>query len=121
MYSLKNNEYTQQIHLTHFFIYKFISSKVHEYIQLLLYSNRSESGTLLTKKNILSVSRVPANKAKGGVPEESANFMLSNFELVPAVEVDYFLGTQGGSFGNGRMEKRLGFEEINVHWTGDSV
>ena len=75
----------------------------------------------MTKKNILPVTGVLANKAKGGVPEESANFMLSNFDLVPAVEVNHFLGTQCGSFGNGRMEKRLGFEEINVNWTWDSV
>ena len=87
-------------------------------IHLLLYSNRSESGTLLTKKNILPVTRVLANKAKGGVPEGSANFMLSNFDLVPAVEVNHFLGTQGVSFRNGQIEKRLGFEEINVHWMG---
>ena len=93
--------------LDSFFIYQFISSKVDEYIQLLLYSNRSESGTLLTKKNILSVTRVLANKAKRGVPV--------------AAEVNYFLGTQGFSFRNGRMEKRLCFKEINVHWTGDSV
>ena len=72
----------------------------------------------MTKKNILSVTRVLANKAKGGVPEESVNFMLSNFDLVQAVEVNHFLGTQGVSFRNGRIEKKLGFEEINIHWMG---
>ena len=71
----------------------------------------------MTKKNILPVTRVLANKAKGGVPEESANFMLSNFDLVPAVEVNHFLGTVLEMAG----WKRLCFEEINVHWTGDSV
>ena len=75
----------------------------------------------MTKINILSVTRVLANKTKGCVPEESANFTLPNFDLVPAVEVNHFLGTQGVSFRNGQMEKRLCFEKINVHWTGDSV
>ena len=72
------------------------------------------------KENI-SVARVLANKTEGGVSEESANFMLSNFDLVPAVEVNHFLGTQGVSLRIGRMEKRLSFEEINIPWTGDSV
>ena len=49
------------------------------------------------------------------------NFMLSNFDLVHAVKVNHFLGAQCASFRNGRMKKRLGFEEINVHQTGDSV
>ena len=51
----------------------------------------------MTKKNILSVARVLANKTEGWVPEESVNFMLSNFDLVPVVEVNHFLGTQGVS------------------------
>ena len=84
----------QRIHTTNSFdSFEFISSQVHEYIHLLVYNNRSESGTLLTKKNILSVARVLANKTEGWVPKESANFM-SNFELVPVVEVNHFLGTQ---------------------------
>ena len=37
------------------------------------------------------------------------------------MEVNHFLGTQGVSLRNGWMEKRLCFEEINVHRTGDSV
>ena len=37
----------------------------------------------MTKKNILSVTRVLANNTEGWVPEESVNFMLSNFDLVP--------------------------------------
>ena len=75
----------------------------------------------MTNENILPLPRVFANKTEGGVPEESANFRLSDFHLVPAVEVNHFFGTQSVSMRNGRMEKRLCFKEINVHRTGDSV
>ena len=86
-----------------------------------MYNNRLDSSTPLTEKNILPISWVFANKAEGRVPEESANFVLSDFYLVPAIEVNEFLGTQGDSVRNSRMEERLGLEKIDIHRAGDSV
>ena len=86
-----------------------------------MYNNRLDSSTPLTEKNILPISWVFANKADGRVPEESANFGLSNFYLVPAIEVNEFLGTQHESVRNSQMEERLGFEKIDIHRAGDSV
>ena len=69
-YRLKKQQIYTTNTLDSLFIDKFISSQVHEYIHLLLYNNRSESGTLLTKKNTLSIARVLANKTEGWVSEE---------------------------------------------------
>ena len=108
----------QQVHeYIHFFY-----CTIHEYIHLfLLYNNRLDSSTSLTEKNILPISRVFANKAEGRVPEESVNFELSDFYLVPGIEVNEFLGTQGDSVRNSWMKERLGLEKIDIHRAGDSV
>ena len=82
-------------------IYTTFYCTIHEYIHLfLLYNNRLDSSTPLTEKNILPISWVFANKAELRVPEESVNFVLSDFYLVQAIEVNEFLGTQGDGVRN---------------------